>query len=509
LPKQCELRSLRLTKTFAKLVPMKNLAAISIVALIFFWGCTKMSDTPDSPNLPTVTTTNVTNMTVSSAVSGGTITNNGGSGITARGIVCGTDSLPTIYKNFLKTSDSLGTGSFVSNMKKLSPSTKYFIRAYATNSAGTGYGSSIAFTTADSIGNPPAGSLPIVSTYRTEYLTDTTALGGGRISDTGQSRITAYGVVCGTDSLPTINNYFRKTTEPLAVTYQPFDFGTQLHGLSFVTKYYVRAYATNSAGTGYGNSIPYQSSQSVDALPTVLTGTITNITDSNATAEGNVTRDGGHPIIYRGFVYNIFSMPTLNDAMYTTSAPGTGYYSGNLISLNKLTTYYVRAYATNMRGTSYGDQVVFQTSQNPYEFTLFKDQFIDTTLFTASFTGGANPTIVWRQRYISELQLPPGVNLYIKFDSVYGNISATANDTYTRVVNSRDTMNFNSYLDISAYPDQFSEDSKCFYSIHVEGQAFTSQTEYYCKYSMETDPSITIDFIHLIPDTTHPCSFIH
>jgi uncharacterized protein (TIGR02145 family) len=95
-------------------------------------------------SLATLTTNNVIAQ-ITTASSGGNITDNGGSIITARGVVWNTTGTPTIAES--RTTDGSGTGSYVSNMTALSPSTTYFVRAYATNNTGTAYGNEQTFTT--------------------------------------------------------------------------------------------------------------------------------------------------------------------------------------------------------------------------------------------------------------------------------------------------------------------------------------------------------------------------
>jgi uncharacterized protein (TIGR02145 family) len=94
--------------------------------------------------LATLTTNNVIAQSIT-ASSGGNITDNGGSTVTARGVVWNTTGTPTISNS--RTTDGSGTGSYVSNMTALSPSTTYYVRAYATNSTGTAYGNQQTFTT--------------------------------------------------------------------------------------------------------------------------------------------------------------------------------------------------------------------------------------------------------------------------------------------------------------------------------------------------------------------------
>ncbi len=99
---------------------------------------------------PILTTTTPSSITKNSAISGGTISSDGGAAITARGIVWSTATNPTIA-NTTKTVDGIGTGVFSSNLQNLNPSTTIYARAYATNSAGTSYGNEVTITTLASL----------------------------------------------------------------------------------------------------------------------------------------------------------------------------------------------------------------------------------------------------------------------------------------------------------------------------------------------------------------------
>jgi uncharacterized protein (TIGR02145 family) len=108
--------------------------------------------------LPTLTTTAASGITTNSAISGGTITNDGGGSVTARGVVWSTTQNPTIALT-TKTIDGIGIGSFSSNITNLLPNTTYYIRAYAINSAGTNYGNQINFSTQNLIAQYPIGTV--------------------------------------------------------------------------------------------------------------------------------------------------------------------------------------------------------------------------------------------------------------------------------------------------------------------------------------------------------------
>lgn len=121
---------------------------------------------------PVITTTTPSSITKNSAISGGTISSDGGAAITARGIVWGTATNPTIA-NTTKTMDGIGTGIFSSNLQNLTPSTTIYARAYATNSAGTSYGNEVTITTLASlkIGDEYQGGI-IYYIFRPDEWTD-------------------------------------------------------------------------------------------------------------------------------------------------------------------------------------------------------------------------------------------------------------------------------------------------------------------------------------------------
>ncbi len=113
-------------------------------------------DTAISASMPTLTTDTLTSITSSTAVSGGNVTSDGGAAVTARGVCWSTSPSPTIAND--TTSNGTGTGSFTSSLTGLSPSTTYYVRAYATNSGGTAYGNQVNFTAAGSTpSNYPPG----------------------------------------------------------------------------------------------------------------------------------------------------------------------------------------------------------------------------------------------------------------------------------------------------------------------------------------------------------------
>jgi hypothetical protein len=134
-------------------------------------------------------------------------------------------------------------------------------------------------------------------------------------------------------------------------------------GLNGSTTYYARVRTENNAGTSNHSSTGTQATSAAATAPTgVTTGTAGSITASGATiSTSNVTADGGSAITERGVVYNTAASPTTSNTK-VTAAGTTGNFNSTLTGLAASTTYYVRAYATNSVGTTYGSDVSFTTS---------------------------------------------------------------------------------------------------------------------------------------------------
>ena len=96
-------------------------------------------------------------------------------------------------------------------------------------------------------------------------------------------------------------------------------------------------------------------------MPTVLTSSVSGITQSTASCGGNVTSDGGSTITERGVCWSTSQNPTIADA-HTSDSTGTGTFTSSITGLTPGTTYHVRAYATNSVGTTYGEEVTFTTT---------------------------------------------------------------------------------------------------------------------------------------------------
>lgn len=198
----------------------------------------------------------------------------------------------------------------------------------------------------DNVGLPSVSTLPVVN------ILFTTAISGGTVTDDGNTDIISKGVCWSISPEPTVNN--SKTTDGTGVG----EYVSNITGLTAGTLYYVRAYATNSEGTSYGQALPFTTSSAV--VPTITTAAVTAIAATTATTGGSINNDGGSDITARGVVWSTSTGPALTD-FQLSSGSGKGSFVSNLTGLTPSTLYYVRAYATNSSGTAYGNEIFFTT----------------------------------------------------------------------------------------------------------------------------------------------------
>jgi len=256
-------------------------------------------------------------------------------------------------------SENSGLGGAISSAATITKKT--FTAEFADLKSGTKYyycyvysnGMSLVKTDVKSFETSSA-SVPTVMTSSVTNITQTSAVGGGNVTSDGGAAVTVRGVCWSTSQNPTISDAHNANGSGTGI------YEVNMPALTANTTYYVRAYATNSAGTSYGEQKSFTTSQST-TTPTVITNAVSNITQTSATCGGHVTSDGNATVTARGVCCSTSSNPTINNS-HTTNGTGTGSFTSNITGLTSNTTYYVRAYATNTKGTSYGEQKSFTTN---------------------------------------------------------------------------------------------------------------------------------------------------
>jgi hypothetical protein len=314
-----------------------------------------------SSSLPSITTDNVIQTPCSFANSGGfdvasTVVNDGGETIIRRGICFGTNSNLTTSNSLTVDDGTYGTnggslvGADTTMITGLLSGTQYYFRSFAVNVKGTSYGQVISYTT-------PVVTLPNINTLPTTNISVSSATLNADLIDFGNdpcSLSNQFGVCYGTSPNPTTNN---------TVSYNSPS--TNVQGLQPNTTYYVRAFATNSIGTSYGNQVTFTTQQVT--LPVVTTQQVTNITSTDADITGLIISAGNADCAH-GFVISMNPNPTSNDFGISESGSLSGSYTINTsqqVGLDPNTTYYVRAFVlSDCQGASvytYGNEISFTT----------------------------------------------------------------------------------------------------------------------------------------------------
>lgn len=319
--------------------------------------------------LPTITTKAATQITKSSFRTGSFITSDGNGLITSKGICYSKTANPTIQDSVILC--GTGSVSFDTSIYNLSTNSKYYIRAFAINSAGTVYGNEVEATTLVDL------VMPQILTSAINNITFTSASSGGFAINAGGGSITSKGICYDTSSNPTTANSVINAGIGSA------DFISNFNGLNPGTKYYLRAFVVNELGMAYGNEISFTTT--AYSKPNVATSSATNITQTTSTVGGNVISDGGKTITSRGICYGLQSNPTIADSI-KFSGSGLGVFSVGLAKLKSNTTYFARSFATNSIGTSYGNEITITTT--PYiEPVVVTNNAIDITRTSAQLIG--------------------------------------------------------------------------------------------------------------------------
>jgi pectate lyase len=313
-----------------------------------------------------VTTINGTNITKNTATAGGEVTDAGSKPpVTERGVCWSTTTYPFTADN--KVASGSGLGAFSGELTGLPAGTVIHLRAYAKTTAGTAYGNELTFTTL------PA-TLPELTTITASDIKGETAISGGNVSYNGGAPVSAQGVCWNTTGNPSIAD--NKSSDSTNVS----NYQSLMKNLVPNTTYFYRAYATNVAGTGYGEVASF-TTLSVQ-LPAVTTSPVSSLRYFKAKGNGIVTGDGG-AWTTRGICWNTTGNPTISDNKVLCGV-NLGAFSGNMENLAEATKYYVRAYASNSVGIVYGNEISFTTPVNPW--------LTEPIGFAEGTTGGGMPT---------------------------------------------------------------------------------------------------------------------
>jgi uncharacterized protein (TIGR02145 family) len=338
----------------------KELFVLVVGIIIFSLSCKKAK-------IPVLVTTEVTELTTTSAVSGGQIKNNGGARIIEQGICWNTSPDPVTGDN-----KAIQTGSdlFTCNITNLSASTQYYVRAFATNEAGTGYGQTIAFKT--------VGDKPVVTAQPAINISTNSATLKGSVNPNYLTAVVKfeYGITTSFE----ISGTF---TGQIPVDGNSHDVTLDITGLTPGTLYYFRIKGENSLGTSISSNLTFTTA---GQKPAVSTLPIMDATQNSVTLSAMVNPNQLATQVF--FEWG----PTTSYGNTLTPTPNnlTGSTNTNIVltlsGLQKGTEYHYRVKAVNELGTSYGQDFQFSTLAEPLVITSYISTGITTAVSGGQIT---------------------------------------------------------------------------------------------------------------------------
>jgi len=313
---------------------ISNLPIYLLVLLAICISCKKA--TP-----PAVITSEITGIDGTSALSGGTITSEGSGTVLTRGVCWSTKTDPTTADS--KTSDGSGAGSFISAVTGLNPATIYYVRAYATNEAGIGYGMTMSLTT--------LGGVPAAITYPASVISanDATLYGVVNANYAPATVIFEYGTSAGYGNTVTYNN------NPVSGNANT-NVSVDISGLLPATTYHYRIKTVNSLGTIYGDDMQFTT---FGQIPTAIATSPFSFSDFDVSLTGIVnpnylstvvTFEYGSTTDYGNTITSVQS-PLTGNSNTEVNATVSGLTIGNI--------YHFRIKAENSLGTTFTEDISF------------------------------------------------------------------------------------------------------------------------------------------------------
>ena len=402
---------------------------------------------------PTVSTTAASSITKTTATLAGNATANGGVAISERGYVYSItteNSDPLIDgTDVTKLVDGTGTGVFSESISSLTSNTQYSYKAYAINSQGTSYGSTLTFRTIPDM-DVKGNAVSITDGDNSPVLTDHTDFGtlSGTLRTYTIHNLGSGNLQLGSGAVSITGT----NASEFSIVNQPSTIIASGGSTSFTINFTSTSVSTRSAIINIKNidvatyvyTFSIQGVGETAAAPTLTTNSAAVTTTVSGFLGGNISSNGGHAITERGIVYSKTSEnsnPIIGGANVTKNTNGTGpsAFNETIAALTSNTPYSFKAYAINSQGTSYGAVQTFTTHQ--LGATHFATLGADDSGGTGFKTNASNANYV-----ISNIMTNDGNGIYV------GVNTAGVTQTYTIKADganaetfSVDVMNVNSF----------------------------------------------------------------
>ena len=366
---------------------------IWILFALFFVSC-KKEQLPIAPN---VQTKDAINPRATSVTLQGTNATEDLLGITERGFYFADHNKPDeLLKH--KVSASAGMGDFAVLVTGLTAETLYSFVAFAKNSETTSFGTTKTFSTREY-------TLPEVSTDKIKNVYINSCQVAGIVGYDGGKQVTERGFCYSTHANPTIQDYKVASGKGEG----PFD--NFLNGLNENTTYFVKSYAINALGISYGDELSFTTFNF--SPPIVNSIHVIEVTNTTANLQGEVMDTGGSEITERGFLL-CTDKEDLNTCQKFSIPGGLGAYRLVVTNLKTGVQYFMRAFATNKKGTAYGAPIPFTTGEYTYasvKTVSVADIAIHGAVLTGTVTAEGNTPVTEKGFCVSIVPNPTVNNL--------------------------------------------------------------------------------------------------
>lgn len=345
-----------------------------LVALVIVCQAVFLNSCFENPFPPELTTVQIDLVDAVTITSGGDITDDGDAEIFQKGVCMSLNNTPSMQDFF--TMDGVGNSDFTTILN-LEPNNTYYIRAYAINGAGIGYGNVLSIT---------LDPLPFTEAVIMDFgdVTGNQAFMRGRVES--NQTITSRGACWSISQNPTISDSKTVAGSGTGI------FETTITGLTPGTRYYARAYAATDTEVFYSSNYEFTAL----AYPQLTTKEIINAGTFVISTGGDMISLG--LIQNAGVCWSTNPSPTIADNKTEDQLVYTSFTS-DPYGLLPATTYYIRSYATNIAGTGYGNELVItmpaatvsDLDGNPYSSVSIGSQtWLTENLKTTKYANGEN-----------------------------------------------------------------------------------------------------------------------
>ncbi|MFC0656996.1 hypothetical protein ACFFF3_13360, partial [Mongoliitalea lutea] len=336
--------------------------------------------------------------------------------------------------------------------KQLLPNRRYYWQVIVRNESG--YRTNGAIWSFD---NGQEVVIPTVSTIGISNLTHIQATTGGDVVSQGGSPVTERGICWSTSPNPTIESNTISGGNGTGF------FSITLEDLQQETTYFVRAYATNFFGTGYGEEISFITRDESFTLPIVMTGHVIDIRSNQVTIMNNfVNTINDIPVLQKGVVYSTHSNLSIDTDPIYPAGDGAGGFDATIGFLKPNTKYYAAAFAIANSSTAYGNEISFTTKEESTASGLWPEGYVHCNVTPTEVVDVTNPVTgrTWMDRNLGASRAANSSTDELAYGDLYqwGRFAdghQCRNSGTTSILSSTDQPNTSNFILINDWPQNW------------------------------------------------------